>query len=157
MQTCGRRGILLALPAAVLQNQSWHGCAPITAVQGENLMLVIFQDPASCQHLGGMIPEQKPHITSQSIQTLTLGYKKVVSLSLTQGLGHDESCFLPFLLSLLRLQTTTEALQDPQSVQNQTLPPVSKAHELIMGYCTFKNSNSTSFISFCCVYALQQK
>lgn len=52
---------------------------------------------------------------------------------------------------------TTEALQGPQSVQNQALPPVSKEHELIMGDCTFYNSNSTSYFSFCCVYALQQK
>jgi len=48
---------------------------------------------------------------------LTLGYKKVMCFSLTCGLGRDESCLPSFLPSWIRLQTTTEALQDPQSVQ----------------------------------------
>lgn len=42
MVTCGRRGILLAFPAAVLQNQPYHRHAPVATVQGRNLTLVIF-------------------------------------------------------------------------------------------------------------------
>lgn len=48
MQTCGRRGILLAVSAEVLQKQPWHRPAPVIAVQGETLTLQIVWDPAAC-------------------------------------------------------------------------------------------------------------
>lgn len=81
MQTCGRRRILLAVSAAVLQKQPWHRRAPVIVVRGETLTLVIFWDSAACYYPGGMIREWKPHITSQSIETLTLGFKKVPKLT----------------------------------------------------------------------------
>lgn len=66
---------------------------------------------------------------------LILGYKKVASLSHTHGLGHKEFCLLTFLLILLKLQGATGFSICVKS----NLPPVSKAHEVIMGYRTFKN------------------
>lgn len=77
MQTCGRRGILLAVSAAMLQKQPRHRCAPVITIHGETLTLAMFWDSAACYYPGGMIKEWKPHITSWSIEILTLGFKKV--------------------------------------------------------------------------------
>lgn len=71
MQTCGRRVILLAASAAVLQKQPEHRHAPVTAVQGETLTLIVFWDSAACCYPRGMMHGWKPHITSQSIEILT--------------------------------------------------------------------------------------
>lgn len=63
------------------------------------------------------------------------GIQKGDVLSLKTRIG--TWCLSPLLLRFLRLQMTTEVLQDPQSVQNLTVLPVSREYNVTMSYCSF--------------------